>query len=99
MPAMTDMQSLADQLNFLGFALTRREHVPVAYWMGKLLEGQEYYLPDGGYSRIVVSLITNEARLTSNSLKGPKEAWGNCKELVGDLEALVLKIRESLESS
>ena len=46
----------------------------------------EYYLSDGGYSRMVFSEISRELFLTSNSRKEVKCAWNRCKELRADIE-------------
>jgi len=48
--------------------------------------GREYYLSDGGYSRVVISDETLRLFLTSNSLDRPRANWINCRELIADVE-------------
>jgi hypothetical protein len=85
---------ICDTLSMLAYALTRKVQPPIpAVHLNWLLEGEEFYLPDGGYSRIVVSGLTGEARLTSNSRAEVKAAWDNCKEMVADLERDVARAR------
>lgn len=40
------------------------------------LNGAEYYLSDGGYSRIVLDILGGRVALTSNSLDKVKANWG-----------------------
>ena len=90
------MQNLIAALNALAVALTGK---PIAEntldsnveW---LLEGQECYLPDGGYSRVVVGWEGN-AWLTSNSTQAVKDAWARCATEIANLEQAVREVRGS----
>ena len=92
---MTDIEAkLCDTLSMLAVALTRKVQPPISsIHLANLLDGQEFYLPDGGYSRIVVSTLDGSARLTNNSRAEVKQAWGRCQELVADLERQVRAAR------
>lgn len=61
---------------------------------------REYYLSDGGYSRIV---INDEAkvRLTSNSLDRVKERWTSkdAQKLVSEIERIFAELIAAAESS
>ena len=41
----------------------------------KYLGGSQYYLSDGGYSRVYISLLEDVVFVTSNSLERVKSAW------------------------
>jgi hypothetical protein len=57
----------------------------------------EWYLSDGGYSRIVYSQETGKLSLTSNSTPRVKQAWDRCIELREDIEhELSLVVEEAL---
>ena len=45
------------------------------------LHGREYYLSDGGYSRVVFNPLSENLFLTSNSRNEVKAKWNNCKVL------------------
>lgn len=92
------MTNLNDTLFFLVSALTGKSDREVSSSLherniNSLLDGQEFYLPDGGYSRIVVSAFTGKAFLTDNSREPVKQAWQRCQELVSDLETHVRQAR------
>lgn len=66
--------------------------------MADFLNGREYYLSDGGYSRLVCKFDTHENGehfcklfLTSNSLDETKANWQYVKELKADIESKVLE--------
>jgi hypothetical protein len=46
----------------------------------------EYYLSDGGYSRIALDQSTGHIFLTSNSLEKPRRNWDHAKKLIADIE-------------
>ena len=56
-------------------------------WLEK--GGGEWYLSDGGYSRLGFNENTGHLFVTDNSLPGVKESWGRCSELVADVEELL----------
>jgi hypothetical protein len=92
------MTDLNDTLFFLASALTGKTDREVfasihERSVNSLVDGQEFYLPDGGYSRIVVSAFSGKAFLTDNSREAVKEAWGRCRELISDLEEQVRQAR------
>lgn len=92
------MTNLNDTLFFLASALTGKRDRDVAasihpHSVASLVNGEEFYLPDGGYSRIVVSAFSGNAFLTDNSRADVKEAWGRCRELISDLEDQVRQAR------
>lgn len=98
-------ESLREKVAYLDAALTssswsvvqhtqrsselRNEEAALEWAVG----GREYYLSDGGYSRIVVSDMDGRLFLTSNSRPQVKEAWGRCRELIADVEAAAAAIR------
>lgn len=45
------------------------------------LHGREYYLSDGGYSRVVYNPLSENLFLTSNSRDEVKIKWNECKPL------------------
>ncbi len=52
---------------------------------------REYYLSDGGYSRIAILSRTRDGNapklvLTSNSLEQAKARWSRCHELIKSIE-------------
>ena len=49
----------------------------------------EWYLSDGGYSRLGFNETTGHLFVTDNSLPRVKEAWGRCSELIADVETLL----------
>lgn len=94
MSAMTPNEIvLQDCVERLAFALTGKAASRSDHMIEQLLRGQEYYLPDGGYSRIVVSVYTGKAALTSNSRVPVIEEWKKNSGLVAELERLVDLVR------
>jgi hypothetical protein len=92
------MEQLRETLTSLVHAITGGRYPELReHYLDKLIEGEEYYLPDGGYSRIVVSLITGRAFLTSNSLQTAKENLRRYPLLIADLEQAVLRARIALD--
>ena len=51
-----------------------------------VLNHGEYYLSDGGYSRIIFDGDNMNLRYTSNSLQKVKDRWGDCTELIKNIE-------------
>jgi hypothetical protein len=51
----------------------------------QLIDGELYYLSDGGYSRIFFHDFTLEIYLASESRDEVKVAWERCSELIADL--------------
>jgi uncharacterized protein (DUF1919 family) len=70
-------RKLEQFINELDFALTdkNKEGYLSVFDFEEFWWGQEYYLSDGGYSRIRYSPEHEITFLTSNSLKKPKERW------------------------
>ena len=78
------VQDLLDQLDFyLTDKVRAASYTPA---MDEFFFGEEYYLSDGGHSRVIF-LHTGELILTSNSLDKPKGRW-NDPEAVELREAL-----------
>lgn len=94
--AQRQVRNLTNALRELSVALTGKEpeRNMIHANMKNLLEGDECYLPDGGYSRIVVR---RNARLTDNSRQQVKDAWAKHPELVAALERAVVDIRGEWE--
>jgi len=56
----------------------------------------EYYLSDGGYSRVCLNMH-GKLFLTSNSLEKVKNNWHKCKDLIKEIEKIcndILTIQE-----
>lgn len=90
---MSPEEILKDKIMFLDCALTRKTYKEVALtWKNSnfdledFITGREYYLSDGGYSRIWFSDISFQLRLSSNSLDTSTSNWQYCKELITDIE-------------
>ena len=92
--------SFADKVQMLDAALTGKGSQDVAQtWRNKprhhepanWFEAGEYYLSDGGYSRVFWSIWSECLCLTSNSTDAVKARWANCKELIADVEAEIIK--------
>jgi hypothetical protein len=80
--------------------MVRNQPSTAAKWIDR---GGEWYLSDGGYSRICFSEV-NDFRLfvTSNSTDKVKSAFSRCSELVSDVENALRRayrelVRESLQ--
>lgn len=60
------------------------------------LWGAEYYLSDGGYSRIVLDIVGERVFLTSNSLDKVKTNWENSgvQNIIKGLKILFLQIQK-----
>jgi hypothetical protein len=58
---------------------------------------REWYLSDGGYSRVCLNEVTGKLFLTSNSTDRVKEAWSRCAELISDVEVECQMAIEALE--
>lgn len=56
--------------------------------------GAEYYLSDGGYSRVYLDMSRGRVLLTSNSLAKPKENWETpaVQNIVFELRRLFVQI-------
>lgn len=94
---MTETEAkVVHALQALGHALTGKECAVSEFHLGQLIEGHEYYLPDGGYSRIIVSELTDRARLTDNSRPEVKAAWHLREGPIADLERHVLDARREM---
>lgn len=93
MKKQPQIHSWQEKLAFLDAALTGKSWKDVCHnnsSQSMILEdfcfGKEYYLSDGGYSRIFWSPDDNKLVLTSNSRQEVKDAWKICKELIFDVE-------------
>lgn len=60
--------------------------------MTRFLTTREYYLSDGGYSRLLFDEIAEEFRLSSNSRDQVKVTWqsGEVKELVAEASRILM---------
>ena len=101
---------MKNKITYLDCALTQKKYRDVlrTYNNQKHLhdplewvDSQEYYLSDGGYSRIVCHWDGDDPEtirlsLTSNSTNATKTAWERCKELISDAEEA---IRTAVENS
>ena len=93
------MDTVRSTLIALSLALTGKTPDLHDVQITRLLEGQEFYLPDGGYSRLVVSLLTGDAFLTSNSRDEVKQAWYQCRSLIAAVEREVEAARKRIDPS
>ncbi|MHC4301504.1 MAG: hypothetical protein ACYS7Y_29910 [Planctomycetota bacterium] len=89
---------LGKYLMYLDCALTGCEwkaaaHTQRSQGVQRFLGGEEYYLSDGGYSRIVFG-CSLQVFLTSNSLDSAREAWVRNKELIADVQREARRIYE-----
>jgi hypothetical protein len=60
----------------------------------KFLTSGEYYLSDGGYSRLMLDELAGDFRLSSNSRDQVKAVWhsGAAKELVAEASRILMTI-------
>lgn len=90
-------ESFQDKMAMLDAALTGASYHDIAgqlqhkpktakEWLEQGSALREWYLSDGGYSRVCVNPETGRLFLTSNSTERAKAAWGRCKELIEDVE-------------
>jgi hypothetical protein len=92
------MRLLAYLVKMLDCALTGKTWREVGHSMRsqgiqRFIDGEEYYLSDGGYSRIVFG-NSGSVFLTSNSLDEARVAWKRSPELVQDVQDECLRLRE-----
>lgn len=56
----------------------------------------EYYLSDGGYSRVWINPFDGRVFISDNSLSGPKSRWaGSCLLVVAELIEEFTRVREA----
>tara|TARA_Y100000310_G_scaffold345515_1_gene465864 strand:- start:10961 stop:11320 length:360 start_codon:yes stop_codon:yes gene_type:complete len=95
------IDQLAGMLDRLSFFLTDKEYegYQSPFSFDDFWWGTEYYLADGGYSRICYSASSGKLFLTDNSIKKPKERWDSpgSKKLREKVEEQVKKIYEEME--
>ena len=100
---MNELSKFQEQLAFLDVALTGnswREALHTALSQAMIPEkflAHEYYLSDGGYSRIHLNPDTLHIFLSSNSLETPKKNWRYCRELISDVEVTAQMYVAALE--
>ncbi|MHC4640106.1 MAG: hypothetical protein ACYS32_00575 [Planctomycetota bacterium] len=99
--------SFKDQVIYLDCALTGKNYKDALHmWNNQKLHHNpiewlyepEYYLSDGGYSRMGFSEMNRRLFLTSNSRKEVAESWKNCKELIADVENSILAAIDHIEN-
>jgi len=70
--SLTNLKQLLDDLDVC-LTNKKRSHSDTEY--EDFLRGNEFYLSDGGYSRVVRYIETGELFLTQNSLQKAKDQW------------------------
>ena len=67
----------------------------------KYLSGSEYYLSDGGYSRVYLSILEDQVFVTSNSLDKVKDNWKTSavQNLIEGLMILIRHIQEEYDNT
>lgn len=65
----------------------------------KFLSGSGYYLSDGGYSRVYISVMEDLVFLTSNSLDKPRANWETLpvQAILGELMRVFREIQQEYE--
>lgn len=66
----------------------RTHHTASDSNVNSFVEGHEYYLSDGGYSRVIMNDLSMKLRLTSNSRNEVKQTWSKHEQLVQEVEQL-----------
>lgn len=96
---MSKYQKIEKLLSDLDFALTGKPKSGYQYPFDFLefIQGKEYYLSDGGYSRIFFGELYGKLNLTDNSTKEVKEKWLLVKILIKEIEKELLNLIHEIE--
>jgi hypothetical protein len=87
------MIAAKNALAALSLALTGKPSQMITdHQLAQVVEGKEFYPSDDGYSRVIVSITTGKAFLTSNRPE-VVAVWPQCLALISDVERFIHDLR------